>query len=101
MAVFKYTALTADGQQVKSTVESVSLAAAENDLIRQNFRIKSIKEKKGFAQIEITAERVPRQEVMHFSRQIAAFVLFDTDQRDRLRPLEQGQRRAHGLAGFG
>ena len=29
MAVFKYTALTADGQQVKSTVESVSLAAAD------------------------------------------------------------------------
>ena len=36
MAVFKYTAVTPDGQQVKSTIEGVSLTSAENDLIRQN-----------------------------------------------------------------
>jgi len=35
MAVYKYTALTADGQQVKASVEGVSLTSAENDLLRQ------------------------------------------------------------------
>jgi type IV pilus assembly protein PilC len=90
MAVFKYTALTADGQQVKSTVESVSLAAAENDLLRQNFQIKSIKEKKGFSQIEISPERVPRQEIMHFSRQIAAFVRTGIPIVDAVRIVEDG-----------
>jgi len=90
MAVFKYTALTADGQQVKSTVESVSLAAAENDLLRQNFQIKSIKEKKGFSQIEVSPERVPRQEIMHFSRQIAAFVRTGIPIVDAVRVVEDG-----------
>lgn len=90
MAVFKYTALTADGQQVKSTIESVSLSAAENDLIRQNFKIKTIKEKKGFADIEVTAERVPRQEIMHFSRQIAAFVRTGIPIVDAVRVVEEG-----------
>lgn len=90
MAVFKYTALTADGQQVRSTIESVSLSAAENDLIRQNFKIKSIKEKKGFAQMEISPERVPRQEIMHFSRQIAAFVRTGIPIVDAVRVVEEG-----------
>jgi type IV pilus assembly protein PilC len=90
MAVFKYTALTADGQQVKSTVESVSLAAAENDLLRQNFQIKSIKEKKAFSAIEISPERVPRQEIMHFSRQIAAFVRTGIPIVDAVRVVEDG-----------
>ena len=90
MAVFKYTALTADGQQVKSTVENVSLAAAENELLRQNFQIKSIKEKKGFSQIEVSPERVPRQEIMHFSRQIAAFVRTGIPIVDAVRVVEDG-----------
>jgi type IV pilus assembly protein PilC len=74
VATYKYTAVTPDGQQVKSTIEGVSLASAENELLRQNLDVTSIRERKGFAEIEISPERVPRQEVMHFSRQIAAFV---------------------------
>jgi len=74
VATFKYTAVTADGQTVKSTIEGVSRSSAENELLRQNLDVTSIREKKGFAEIEISPERVPRQEVMHFSRQIAAFV---------------------------
>ncbi|MEZ5139192.1 MAG: type II secretion system F family protein [Acidimicrobiales bacterium] len=74
MAVFKYTAVTPEGQQVKSTIEGVSLTAAENDLIRQNLRVVKIRERKGFSEIEVSPERVPRTEVMHFSRQVAAFV---------------------------
>ena len=74
MAVFKYTAVTPEGQQVKSTIEGVSLTAAENDLIRQNLRVVKIRERKGLTEIEVSPERVPRTEVMHFSRQVAAFV---------------------------
>ncbi|MCB0961035.1 MAG: type II secretion system F family protein, partial [Acidimicrobiales bacterium] len=74
MAVFKYTAVTPEGQQVKSTIDGVSVTSAENDLIRQNLRVVKIREKKGFSEIEISPERVPRTEVMHFSRQVAAFV---------------------------
>ena len=73
MAVFKYTAVTPDGQRVKASVEGISLTSVENDLIRANLTVVKIREKKGLAQIEVSPERVPRQEVMHFSRQVAAF----------------------------
>ncbi len=88
MAVFKYTAVTPDGEQVRSSVEGVSLSAAENDLIRQNLQIVKIREKKGFAQIEISPERVPRTEVMHFSRQVAAFVRTGIPITDAVRVVE-------------
>ncbi|HWJ63498.1 MAG TPA: type II secretion system F family protein [Acidimicrobiales bacterium] len=90
MAVFKYTAVTPDGTQVKDSVEGVSLTAAENDLLRQNLRVLKIKEKKGFSQIEVSPERVPRQEVMHFSRQIAAFVRTGIPIIDAVRVVEDG-----------
>ena len=90
MAVYKYTAVTGDGQTVKSTIEGVSLSSAENDLIRQNLDIQKIKEKKAFSKIEISAERVPRQEIMHFSRQIAAFVRTGIPIVDAVMVVEQG-----------
>lgn len=90
MAVFKYTAVTPEGQQVKASIEGVSLTAAENDLLRQNLKVLKIKEKKGFAEIEISPERVPRQEVMHFSRQVAAFVRTGIPIVDAVRVVEEG-----------
>ena len=74
MPVFKYIAVTGDGDQVKGTVEGVSLISVENDLLRQNLDVQRIKEKRSFSEIQVSPERVPRTEVMHFSRQVAAFV---------------------------
>src|SRR6478735_9158143 len=90
MAVYKYTAVTADGEQVRSSIEGISLTAAENDLIRQNLQIVKIREKKGFTQIEVSPERIPRTEVMHFSRQVAAFVRTGIPITDAVRVVEQG-----------
>lgn len=90
MAVFKYTAVTPDGQQVKSSIEGVSLTSAENDLLRQNLEVLKIKEKRGIAQIEVSPERVPRTEIMHFSRQIAAFVRTGIPIIDAVRVVEDG-----------
>lgn len=90
MAIYKYTAVTPEGQQIKDTIEGVSLASAENELLRLNLDVQSIKERKGFAQIEISPERVPRQEVMHFSRQIAAFVRTGIPIIDAVRVVEEG-----------
>lgn len=90
MAVFKYTAVTGEGQEIKATIEGASLASAENELLRQNLDVKKIKEKKGFAQIEVSPERVPRQEIMHFSRQIAAFVRTGIPIIDAVRVVEEG-----------
>jgi type IV pilus assembly protein PilC len=90
MAVYKYTAVTPDGQQVKSSLEGVSVTSAENDLLRQNLQVVKIREKKGFSQIEVSPERVPRVEVMHFSRQIAAFVRTGIPIIDAVRVVEEG-----------
>src|SRR4051794_23438949 len=88
MAVFKYTAVTTDGKQVRASIEGVSLTEAENDLVRQNLQIVKIREKKGFAQIEVPPERIPRTEVMHFSRQVAAFVRTGIPITDAVRVVE-------------
>jgi len=90
VATYKYTAVTSDGQQVKAAIEGVSITSAENDLLRQNLRVVKIKEKRGLSQIEISPERVPRQEVMHFSRQIAAFVRTGIPIIDAVRVVEEG-----------
>ena len=90
MTTFRYTAIGPDGQKVKSSLDGVSLASAENELIRQNFEVLKISEKKGLSQIEVSPERVPRQEIMHFSRQIAAFVRTGIPIVDAVRVVEEG-----------
>jgi type IV pilus assembly protein PilC len=90
VAVYKYTAVTPDGQQVKAQIEGVSLTSAENELMRANLQIVKIREKKPFTQIELSAERVPPQEVMHFSRQMAAFVRTGIPITDAVRVVEDG-----------
>jgi type IV pilus assembly protein PilC len=88
--MFKYTAIGPDGAQVKSSIEGASASAAENDLLRQNFQVVKIREKRKFTEIEVSAERVPRQEVMHFSRQVAAFVRTGIPIIDAVRVVEEG-----------
>jgi type IV pilus assembly protein PilC len=90
VAVFKYTAISPDGQQIKSSIEGVSVSSAENDLLRQNLQVVKIKEKKAFSQLEVSAERVPRQEIMHFSRQVAAFVRTGIPIIEAVRVVEDG-----------
>lgn len=74
MTVFKYTAIAADGSQVKGELEAISATSLESELLRGGMQVDRIREKKSFGEIEITRERVPKQIVMHFSRQVSAFV---------------------------
>ncbi|MCB0970224.1 MAG: type II secretion system F family protein [Acidimicrobiales bacterium] len=90
MPEFKYVAITGDGDQVKGTVEGVSLISVENDLLRQNLDVQRIKEKRSFSEIQISPERVPRTEVMHFSRQVAAFVRTGIPITDAVRVVREG-----------
>jgi type IV pilus assembly protein PilC len=59
--------LTATGIQKADNREAVEIALYEREL-----RDIRISEKKSILQFEITATRVKREEVMHFSRQLAA-----------------------------
>ena len=74
MAQFKYLAVAEDGTKVKATTEAMSADALRNQLLGRQLEVKKISEKRAFKKIEITKQKVKRQEIMHFSRQISAFV---------------------------
>ena len=52
----------------------MSADALRNELLGRQLEVKKISEKKTFGKIEITKQKVKRAEIMHFSRQIGAFV---------------------------
>lgn len=70
---FRYEAETLDGKSVRGTIEAASVGAARNELAVQGMRVIDLRERKGM-QTEITREKVPLVEVMHFSRQMATFL---------------------------
>jgi type IV pilus assembly protein PilC len=74
MAKFSYVAVEADGRRAAGTHEASNRAAAETALYGRGLRQIRLTEKTSFLQIEITATRVKREEIMHLSRQLSAFV---------------------------
>jgi len=71
---FRYEAEDLEGQSVKGTIEAATINAARNQLAVQGMRVRKISERKAFAQIEVTPQRIPLVEIMHFSRQMATFM---------------------------
>lgn len=74
MAKFSFTAIAPDGGTVAGVEEAVTAAMARRALIERNLAPVQVLEKKSLLQFEITKEKVPRRELMHFSRQMAAFM---------------------------
>lgn len=73
MAKYRYSAETLEGEAVKGEIQAASANAARNQLAVQGFRVTKIAERKGL-QVEITQQKVPLVEVMHFSRQMSTFI---------------------------
>ncbi|MGZ6903970.1 MAG: type II secretion system F family protein [Acidimicrobiia bacterium] len=67
-------AVAQDGTKLRATTEAMSADALRNELMGRQLEVKKISEKRSFRKIEITKQKVKRQEIMHFSRQIGAFV---------------------------
>jgi type IV pilus assembly protein PilC len=74
MPKFAYVAVTPDGQQVKGKTRATSRGDAEVALYGKEFRDLRVKEKKSILQYEISGPRIKKSDVMHLSRQIAAFL---------------------------
>jgi type IV pilus assembly protein PilC len=74
MPKFAYVAVTPDGQQVKGKTRATSRGDAEVTLYGKELRDLKVKEKKGILQYEISGPRIKKADVMHLSRQIAAFL---------------------------
>ena len=74
MTAFKYVAVDPDGKKVRAKADAVNLDSLRNELLAQQLDVKKIRKKRKFTEIELTPRKVPRSDVMHFSRQVAAFV---------------------------
>ena len=72
-AKYRYEAETIGGETVKGDIQAASVNAARNELAVRGLRVTKIAEKKGL-QVELTKEKVPLVEIMHFSRQMATFL---------------------------
>jgi type IV pilus assembly protein PilC len=74
MARFSYVAVDDGGHRVSGVHEAQNRAAAESGLYGQGLRNIRLTEKVNWLRTEITAPRVKREEIMHLSRQLGAFV---------------------------
>ncbi|HEX5088233.1 MAG TPA: type II secretion system F family protein [Nocardioides sp.] len=74
MPKFAYVAVTPDGRQVKGSTRATSRGDAEVALYDQQLRDLRVKEKTSILKYEISGPRIKRSDVMHLSRQIAAFL---------------------------
>jgi type IV pilus assembly protein PilC len=74
MAQFKYLAIADDGTKLRATAEALSAEELRSELLARRLEVVRIHEKKALSKIEITRERVPPADIMHFCRQTAAFV---------------------------
>ena len=74
MAKFKFTAIGPDGATVSGIEDALTLPMARRALIDRELAPVELEEKKSILQFELTSKRVPRRELMHFSRQMAVFM---------------------------
>src|SRR3954471_1208012 len=74
MPKFKYAAVNADGQAVSGLIEADHANDVRVKLAETGVYVREIKERAGLMKLEIMPKRVPRVEIMNFSRQLAAFV---------------------------
>lgn len=74
MPKFAYVGIDLAGQRVKGTQKAPSRGDAEVALYEQDYRDLRVTEKKSVLQYEISGPRIKKEEVMHLSRQIAAFL---------------------------
>ena len=74
MARFTYVATASDGQLTTGVQRAANREAAELVLYGRELRDIWLTEKKSLLKTELTAPRVKREEVMHLSRQLGAFI---------------------------
>jgi len=87
---YRYVALAPDGSEVKETVEAPNEDVLRNELLLRNLEVKTVKQKKKFNELELAPQRVPKTEIMHFSRQMAAFVRSGIPITEALEVVEEG-----------
>jgi type IV pilus assembly protein PilC len=73
MTHYKYEATIKDGRKVRGVTDAATVKSAMALLIDQGLVVRKLKEKKSILNFELTRKKLPQGELMHFSRQLAAF----------------------------
>jgi type IV pilus assembly protein PilC len=74
MGRFRYQATTEAGKRVSGTTTATSIKTAMAGLVEQGYDVSTLREKRNVLQFEITRKKLKQDVLMHFSRQLAAFV---------------------------
>jgi type IV pilus assembly protein PilC len=74
MPKYKYTATDAAGASVTGVLEGATPTAVGLALMERDLDVSALSEHRSIMQFEITKKRVPRKELMQFSRQLAVFL---------------------------
>lgn len=74
MAKFHYAAIRPDGKPINGVLKAGDRRRADRILRRRRLRNIRLTEKRSLLQFEITSSKVKRDDIMHLSRQLAAFV---------------------------
>lgn len=74
MPTYAYAGVDLDGAEVTGTHKAATRGDAEVALYERDLRDLQITEKKSWLQYEISGPRIKAEEIMHLSRQIAAFL---------------------------
>jgi len=71
---FRYSALDESGKRVTGVEEAASSGAAHVALLARGLQPLEVSSKQSILKFEITKKKVPRQDVMNFTRQLAVFM---------------------------
>jgi type IV pilus assembly protein PilC len=74
MVKYKYEATADGGRRIRGVTEAGSVKTAMAALVDRGLDVRALKEKKSLLEFEVTKKKLPQGELMHFSRQLAAFV---------------------------
>jgi type IV pilus assembly protein PilC len=74
MSKYSYTAIAPDGQTISGVQSAKTVTLARTALLNRELQPVRVAEKKSVLQFEITRKKVPRKDLMHFTRQLAVFV---------------------------
>jgi type IV pilus assembly protein PilC len=74
MAKFRFSALDNTGAMVSGVETAATSGAAHLALVERGFQPLELTAKKSILKLEITKKKVPRKEIMHFSRQMGVFM---------------------------
>lgn len=71
---FRYVAMDTKGKKISGNESATSAGALHLALLQQGMQVLDVKAKKSLLKFEITKKKVPRPEIMNFSRQMAVFM---------------------------